>query len=458
VKRTCIGLATALAYAVFGTVTALAQPASPAVAPKVEIGSDTKYVAVVLAGDIQEEVEILRRLLANGLADAYGFPSHKTLTPYRGVRYYPLIGPAQITESSMGDNSTNGMAGSFVPADQPAPHPEGVYLKDYGVVYTATLPSPPSNPLSGTTVGAVTRTPLSPWERARKELRGETIEPEGKSVNGLPPLAEVILKVLAENGKHFTRLAEGERITVAVTFRDDAANGIYHPPLPGMVPSQYRSASGSTGSPPAFGPGLPPGNGLPGGPRPSPNGSVPGGGFPPPGYSIAPGAPEDDAAWLTDVRNAIRLGDLHLQRGKGQDAITAYKEALDRLEKEMFSRKNAPGKTPGGEDADAGDVPVLLMEVELCYKIAQVYVQTGDFESGRAMIQRASKLAKQAETLTGATAEANPRPTQSALPSKLIVTASKKLLDEVGSGKLTFEAFRKAATVEYVTPSAADKK
>jgi hypothetical protein len=44
------------------------------------------------------------------------------------------------------------------------------------------------------------------------------------------------------------------------------------------------------------------------------------------------------------------------------------------------------------------------------------------------------------------------------LPSKLIVTASKKLLDEVGSGKTSFEAFCKAATVESVKPPAAEKK
>ena len=35
------------------------------------------------------------------------------------------------------------------------------------------------------------------------------------------------------------------------------------------------------------------------------------------------------------------------------------------------------------------------------------------------------------------------------MPNKLVVTASKKLLDDVGAGKISFEEFCKAATVEY---------
>jgi Tetratricopeptide repeat len=456
VKRICIGLGAALAFAVFGTATALAQPAKGEAF--VDFDSSGKIdVSLVLP----EEVEILRRLLDDGFNAVYGYKAPGTGVRYypgTGVRYYPMIGPAQLTFSP------DGAKLSVESAAHAAPPVEGLYLKDYGVVYTVTLPPPPNNMLAEPAVGVVTRTPLSPWERTRKELRGEKIEEDGKPVNGAG-LSDVILKVMADNGKHFTRLTEGERITVAVTFRDDAANGIYHPQLapgrpsmPGMAPS-----GGSTGGPPQ---GLAPATGsLPplywreidlAGAAGSPqsggasaaSGSAPGGSSP-------ADAPEDFAAWLTDVRNAVRLGELHLKRGKSQDAIAAYKEALARLEKEVFSRRSATAAT--GVGAATGDVPLLLMAVELCNKMAQVYVQTGDAESGRAMIQRASKLAKQAEQLTGAAAEANPRPETPALPSKLVVTASKKLLDEVGSGKTSFEAFRKMATVEYVKPSA-DKR
>ena len=125
----------------------------------------------------------------------------------------------------------------WIHGQQAAPHSEGVYLKDYGVVYTVTLTPPPNGMLPGPTAGVVTLTPLSPWERTRKELRGEKIENEGKPVSGSPSLSEVILKVLADNGKHFTRLAEGERITVVVTFRDDGVISSSTAGVLGMVSS-----------------------------------------------------------------------------------------------------------------------------------------------------------------------------------------------------------------------------
>ena len=70
-KRTCTWLAASLAVAVFGTATALAQPASSAIDVGTD-GSAAKYVPLVLAGDTQEEVEILRRLLDKGFASVYG--------------------------------------------------------------------------------------------------------------------------------------------------------------------------------------------------------------------------------------------------------------------------------------------------------------------------------------------------------------------------------------------------
>jgi hypothetical protein len=453
VKRTCTWLATALVFAVFGTATALAQPAPPAV--KVETdSSDAKYVTPVLTGDMQEEVEILRRLLDNSFAEVYGRSPPLSSGEYL-IQFGTSGGP-----QPMGSMTPGGMpparylgsmrdvwdgAGSMTPggmpparysrAERPAPDLEGVYLKDYGVVYTVTLPPPPGNPLPGPTVGVVNRTPLSPWERTRKELRGEKIEDEGKPVNGSPSLSEVILKVLAENGKHFTRLAEGERITVAVTFRD--AVGEYHVPIQSsvrehlvpIIDAENSSGESQPGSSTNRNP-MPPGGG----------GRV---------------ASEEGAAWLTDVRNAIQLGDLHLKQGKGQDAIAAYKEAADKLSKEVLSRRIAQARDIRQFTPDK--VLFLLMGVDLYNKLAEAYVKMGRSEDAHEALQKASELAKQAETLTGGAATANPRPSTPALPSKLVVTASKKLLDEVGSGKMTFEAFRKAATVEYVRPSA-DKK
>ena len=44
------------------------------------------------------------------------------------------------------------------------------------------------------------------------------------------------------------------------------------------------------------------------------------------------------------------------------------------------------------------------------------------------------------------------------LPAKLVVSASKKALDAVAAGKMSFEEFKKAANVEYLSFPSAEKK
>jgi hypothetical protein len=45
----------------------------------------------------------------------------------------------------------------------------------------------------------------------------------------------------------------------------------------------------------------------------------------------------------------------------------------------------------------------------------------------------------------------------SSVPAKLIVSASKKLLDQVGSGKITLEEFKKEVTVDLSSAAAPEK-
>jgi hypothetical protein len=442
VKCICIGSATALAFAVFGTATALAQPAKTEA--EVEISSKGGlYVSVALPGDRQEEVEILRRLLDKGFEAVYG--------------------PLQMATWIDLDNSGAGWSMSslpmanytFVSTVHPATHLahlEGVYLKDYGVVYTITLPPPPNQMSPGPSAGVVTRTPLSPWERTRKELRGEKIDDEGKGAVGSPSLSDVILKVLADNGKHFTRLAEGERITVAVTFRDDAANGIYHPqspgasgmPMPGSGPASAPSGmSAPGGSFPPQGMGL---SSSPGGQYRS---GIPYSGSNPMTPSSPPSASEDDAAWLADVRNGLRLGDFHVKHQNYPAALVAYKNAQELLQKAFDKQK----------ELSPEDAANVLTAAHLYLHLAKSYESADDNAAARKAMDKVGSLSKMAATLAGAESTVRaPRTTPAQLPSKLVVTASKKLLDEVGSGKMTVDAFRKAATVEYVKPPAADKK
>ena len=420
-KLNYIGLATMLAFAVFATARTQAQPPPPVEGKN--IGSpmeEHSFSSAAIAGDVQEQVEILRRLLKKSFEAVYG----------------PLSAPAGPFFAPGIDNVWGGSMGGANPPilyprmERSAADLEGVYLKDYGVVYTVTLPPPPNNMLPGPTSGVMIRTPLSPWERTRKELRGEKIKDESKPVGGSPPLSEVILKVLADNGKNFTGLAEGERITVVVTFRDD---GVYQP-QPGGVPGM-PSPGGSSGSQ-----RMP----LPGGSgglspfiNPTPAGMLS------PGYK-PPEPAKDEAAWMTDVRNSLTLGDLHVKQQNIAAAIAAYNKAQEQLEKGLNAEK------------DAGRV---LTAAHLCLHLARGYDSAGDNTSARKATQKVGSLARMAAALTGEApaVKAPPVMTPPTLPGKLIVTASKKLLDEVGYGKMTFEAFSKAATVEYVKPSA-DKK
>ena len=179
--------------------------------------------------------------------------------------------------------------------------------------------------------------------------------------------------------------------------------------------------------------------------------SSPATGMPQPGIgSMAPSAPpKDEAAWLTDIRNGITLGDLHVKQQKYPEAVAAYKDAEMHLKWAMQSRKE---KNPE-------DMGSFLTGAHLYLLLAKGFESAGDNDMARKMMDNVAWWSKVVAAQTGEAATAKAAaPTPPALPSKLVVTASKKLLDEVGSGKMTFEAFRKAATVEYVTPLAADKK
>jgi hypothetical protein len=442
VKSTCVGMA-ALAVLALGTATALAQPAAPDAKAESD-KSNTNFAALALSaasgGDVQEDVEILRRLLDKSLTAVYG----PLTTPGGPINY----SGAGIGMSGMAMGSMMGGArppDPYLRAEHPAPDLQGVYLKDYGVVYTVTLPPPPNGMTPGPTVGVVTLTPLSPWERTRKELRGEKIENEGKVVSGSPSLSEVILKVLADNGKNFTRLAEGERITVAVTFRDDAANGIYHPQPTGVwrqnLPPNAFSYQTQPGEPSG---GAAPSSSSPPEATPDETRNFASQG----GASAPPPASEGDSPWLTDIHNGLTLGDLHLKQQNPEAAISAYRKAEAQLQ-------NALGIE---NKINSNDAAAILTAAHLYLHLAKGYESAGAPDASRKAKQRVGELSKLAASLTGEAPTAKTAPAApSALPSKLIVTASKKLLDEVGSGKTSFEAFTKAATVEYVKPSV-DKK
>jgi hypothetical protein len=103
----------------------------------------------------------------------------------------------------------------------PPPAIEGVYLKGYGVVFTLTLPPQPL--VTGQKTEKPAPKPVSEWDRIRRQLHGEKTQTSGggAAASQTPRLDETILKVLADNGRHFTQLADNEKLTVVVTFRGD---------------------------------------------------------------------------------------------------------------------------------------------------------------------------------------------------------------------------------------------
>src|SRR5437762_12251076 len=57
------------------------------------------------------------------------------------------------------------------------------------------------------------------WDRVRKEVRGDAPD-KPKSKGKLKPVdvADVVLRVMAENGRHFSKLGGNEKMTIIVNF------------------------------------------------------------------------------------------------------------------------------------------------------------------------------------------------------------------------------------------------
>ena len=294
---------------------------------------------------------------------------------------------------------------------------EGVYLPGRGVVYSLTVP--PVKGVLGTDAGPAAKEP-SDWERARLELRGDQPAPPRDKAPRRPALSESVLLLLAENGRHFKELAEGEQITVAITFR-------------GSDCVQCHTASGG-GDPFRMGRG-----GLFSGKSAQQLGQLGGSRY---GTGTTSPAASPRGQTLQGVTQAVRdgstVGDLHLRQGRYKEAAQAYEQALMLLLREVKS------------DKTEADVQRLLAAVELARKESLALLALGDkagAERVRGMsLKFADAAVKLAGSLKGGKAEKGSMP----LPERLIVSAPKKLLEQAGTGKLSFAEFRKAAQVQHL--------
>ncbi len=356
---------------------AMAQQAANTDPPQISAGHP--FGADGKQRQMYEDIEVLRRILNGKLASYACTTCHVAVHTHPRVgqtNYYPASGWAPWVVS-----------GNVCPALARNPHgalgrvdAEGVYFRGKGVVYTLTLP--PGRDPKPTSQPEAPKTSTE-WERVRQQVRQERPKPEPAPAPREPSVGDILLRVLADNGRHFSKLDADESLSVVVTFRGAPAAG-------GAVPSGHTAAP-TVGEVRRYG-------------------SV----FQ---ARVAQAQPP------TVLQDHEPLADLHLRQGRPADAVRELQQGIE--------------KDPPPQKAAA-----------LYRKLSQALLaQKKDEEAVRAA-QKAQELAR--EATSGQPKKDGPAAAPH-LPAKLLVSAPKKLLDQVGSGTITFEEFKKQAMMEHLT-------
>jgi tetratricopeptide (TPR) repeat protein len=286
----------------------------------------------------------------------------------------------------------------YVGASAAAPV-EGVYLEGHGVIFTVTLPAPAGDPKPSETKPAAAA--VTEWERIQKELRGEKPAAAPAAAGTPPSVGDILLKALADNGKNFRHLPDAERLTVVVTFRGRTAAGRQ---AQGLFNRTQTATAAPAQNQPAAGPGYPASANQP-----------------------------------RSARDYELLGDLHLRQQQNPQAIEAFQRALQQLEADAKATPETGG--PG---------QAIQQYNSLASKMAQALLAAGKVDEARAMLEKRQQLGRDVDAKPARPA-ADAKPAGVRLPGKLVVSAPKRLLDAVGSGKMPFDEFRKAASVEVLT-------
>jgi tetratricopeptide (TPR) repeat protein len=361
---------------------------------------------------VDEEIEVMRRLLLGKIAVAGGGGGQYVdwlALDYRKVPYsYYQEMPDKSVRRSYDWIASGG------------PAVEGVYVDGYGILFAVTLPAAAANPTAWPNKPASAPAPLSDWEQTRRQLLGETVPAQSAPAPAKQSLSDVLLHLLADNGKHFAHLRDDERLTVAITFRDA-----------GRADDRFfyfkRDAQ-------------------PGDPAADADFYYK--------WSLVPDAVPEQKASDLDL-----LIDLHLKQGQNDQALADIEKALKQLDDRFLQASKEFGPNH----------PTLVNLAKamnsLHAKQASALLATGRVDAARDVLAKIRAIdeanaARQANsTPAGVAATSGPR-----LPAKLTVSATKRQLDLVGAGKMTFEAFSKEAKVEFspatgaVKPPAGEEK
>jgi tetratricopeptide (TPR) repeat protein len=334
-------------------------------------------------GKMYEDVEIFRRILDSKLHPLYPMVTAYGVSSGMMGMGGGMMGMQGGMAGIGGGMGMMGMQGGMMGmsgvawSQQALASLEGVYLKGQGVIYTATLSS---LQLPAKTGKSETAKPVSEWESVRRQLHNEKEPPKKTEASKPPELSEVLLKVLAENGHHFSQLSENESLTVVTTVHDSS-------------PSAPKSGEGSAKAKPQ-----------------------------------SPPAEEKDASAFSNskARDLELLGDLHLKQGQNDEALKAFQKALEL--KQLDPKLSAA----------------------LYRKLAQCYLELDRIGEARSALDRAAEVLKNMQEAASAQHKPAAAKSAAALPVKLIISAPKKLLDQVKEGKISFEEFRRQATVEML--------
>jgi hypothetical protein len=407
---------------------------APAQQDPVQVNTGT--LTLTLAGQVtpprtavDEQIEVMRALLLRRLrGSAAGSPLHDATatasyldsfnafttgnTAYQPTTIYQpqtapdgtsFYQPATTFAPWLVSGTTAARAGSDGQAV------EGVYLPGYGALFSVTLPAPAQDPRPSAGPKPAPAE-VTEWERMRRALHGEATPEPAPAAPKEPPLGDVLLRLLAENGRHLTALNDDERLTVVVTFRG------HRPSTRSTLTAPANANTTATN---------PLGAGLSGTLTPFGGGSV-----------------TTTTAHGQTARDHELLGDLHLKQGQNQQALEAFSKALAALDAEWK-------KTDLSRDEDQAIRQMQQRLADLYTKQAQAQLAAGRSDEARQLLDKA-KAAKEQAGKAADKAPVTAKPGGGpALPARLTVSAPKRLLDQVGTGKISFEEFRKEAKVEY---------